>query len=147
MTISRIIESDISELKALAKDSLFNCVDTTEEEKQFLFPHILNEIEKAYGCTEHVFLKYEAKGILGYILVKDRWNLSHLFVRPDSLNHGIGRQLFKSAMDEIQSCDNEGYVCLNSSRNAVIFYEKMGFHIDTSRAPKSESTTPMRYDF
>ncbi len=146
LLIAPIVEHDVSELKALAELVMFESVDAPENEKEFLVPHIKQDIEKHVSDPTCVFLKASEKNIVGFILIKEYWHLSHLFIRPDCQSRGLGAALLEHSLHAIRAKENRGYLCLNSSRNAVGFYEKMGFVIDEGKKPKSESTTPMRYD-
>ena len=147
MKIEQVLESDLFALKGLAERSLNSDVDASEEERAFLLPHIQDDIEKAMGDENCIFLKIENTETLGYILIKDCWNLLHLFIEPGKTNMGLGRKLISEAILQVKSVENRGYLALNSSKNALPFYKKMGFEVDLSRKPKSQSSTPMRLNF
>lgn len=137
---------DVTSLKRLAKRSLETDVDASEEERAFLLPHIQEDIEKSVNDENCLFLKLATNEILGYILVKDNWNLMHLFIEPSQTKKGLGKKLIREAISKIKNRANLGYIALNSSRNAVPFYKSVGFKVDESRKPKSESSTPMRLE-
>ncbi len=147
MNIAQVSISDIVALKQLAERSLYSDVDASDDELKHLLPHIQNDIETSIENKSCVFLKIENEELLGYVLIKDAWNLMHLFIEPGKTNMGLGRKLLTEAITQVKSRENRGYIVLNSSRNAVPFYKKMGFFIDLKREPKSESSTPMRLDF
>ena len=147
MNITNVSEHDLPEIQALAELVLFENVDAPDSEKEFLLPHIKSDIEKYVNDPMSVYLKAVEHDIVGYILFKECWNLTHLFIAPNCQNRGIGKGLLQSGIDKIKANENRGYICLNSSKNAVLFYESMGFAIDTARERKSTSSTPMRYDF
>ena len=65
--------------------------------------------------------------IVGVILVKDFWNLCSLFVEPSRQGGGIGRLLVDAAVLACKPLSPKKALWLNSSTNAVGFYEHLGF--------------------
>ena len=147
MNICRVSKEDLEELKSVAYDSLFDAVDAPLEEKERLILHIFADIESEVSSYESIFIKWVDNDIKGYLLLKERWNLCHLFVRPDDFRRGIGSQLLKFTIEDLKAGENKGYMCLNSSLNAYGFYLKMGFENDSTRPPKSDTSVPMIYRF
>lgn len=141
--ISKVEPCDVERLKIIAEESLFQTVDSPEEEKQRLLPHICKDIEHSVLQDDTIFLKAESAEIEGFILIKETWNLSQLFIAPPRQHQGVGGSLLDTAVQQIQCGDNKGYVKLNSSSNAVAFYAKRGFELDASREPKSKWSVPM----
>lgn len=65
----------------------------------------------------------DAGGLVGTAAVLDGTHLYHLFVREDQQGSGLGRQLWEWAHREAGG----GGFTVNASRNAVGFYERLGF--------------------
>ncbi|GAA6168250.1 hypothetical protein NBRC116591_20610 [Sessilibacter corallicola] len=147
MNIHAVEEKDLEDLKRIAKAALFHSVDAPDDEKERLLPHILNDIEKAICLDEKIYLKYVGSEIQGFILIKHYWNLSQLFIDPKFQSLGLGGALLTEALLRIRNRENSGYVRLNSSDNAVGFYQKYGFVQDNSRQPKSKWSVPMEIRF
>ena len=75
-----------------------------------------------------VFLKCTLEAsIVGIVMVKDFWNVSDLFVRPDFHRRGIGRALMQEALKRCEGKTERKDVKLNSSNYAVDFYRAIGF--------------------
>lgn len=87
----------------------------------------------AAGFRYHVA---EADGkLIGFIGVRDNSHLYHLFVADDAQRKGVGRQLWKVAKAACDAFGNPGRFTVNSSNNAVKFYESLGF---VRSAPQQE---------
>lgn len=91
--------------------------------------------------------------VLGFILFKRINHLSLLFVRPDQQHQGIGRRLWiagKKIVEQrlIELNGGGRIVTVNSSNNAIPFYEKLGFIISGKDFQKKGRTlTPMLFSF
>lgn len=83
--------------------------------------------------AECVHLKCVADGrIAGVVLVKNFWNLCSLFVDPTLQGRGMGRLLAQSAIDACRGRSPKSAIWLNSSPNAVTFYQHIGFTLRVS---------------
>lgn len=70
----------------------------------------------------------EAHGALtGVVGVRDEAHLYHLFVAEPFHGRGIGARLWDTARAEALAQGNSGAFTVNSSRHAIIMYERMGF--------------------
>lgn len=66
----------------------------------------------------------ELVGVVGF---RGTSHLFHLFVAERLHGTGLGRSLWQHARSEVIPADYRGALTVNSSRNAVAFYEKLGF--------------------
>lgn len=100
----------------------------------------------AAGNYHH--LVAEDRGTLaGYIAVRDRCHLFHLFVARAWQGRGLARQLWSLARAHAQAHGNPGWFTVNASLNAQPVYERFGFR---QSAPKVEANgvafVPMRLE-
>ncbi|MFM2484322.1 GNAT family N-acetyltransferase [Celerinatantimonas yamalensis] len=97
------------------------------------------------SSPEHVFLKSVGPEgqILGYILLRNAWNLSDLFIDPKAQGRGLGKALFFAALSHVQARDHRGYIRVNSSLNAEAFYRKLGFESFTIDKPYPNYVVPL----
>lgn len=147
MIISVALEKDSSTLKQIANEALRALDELSLTDKEIFIDHTSKNIE-SYLCGGHRLFLTGSMGdeIVGYILVKEYWNLSDLFVLPAYQRKGIGTRLLSEA---ISSCklDGVGYVRLNSSASAQGFYEKHGFQHSASHTSQHDHVVPLELQF
>ncbi len=119
-------------------------VEASSETKNTLLISIQKDIEK-YLTQQGCYLKYNNGNTVGYILIKEYWNLAHLFVAPSAQNKGIGKALWSSALKICRKENTEGFIRVNSSLNAVGFYKKLGFCNFSPERPIPKFATPLIY--
>ena len=79
----------------------------------------------ARGFRYHVA---ESRGrIVGFVGVRDRKHLYHLFVANDCQRQGLGRRLWAVAREACIAAGNPGSFTVNASNNALPVYERLGF--------------------
>ncbi len=123
---------------------MMESVDASSETKNTLLVGIQKDIEK-YLSQQGCYLKYDNGDVLGYILIKEYWNLAHLFVEPSAHDKGIGKALWSSALEICRKENTEGLIRVNSSLNAVGFYKKLGFCDVSPERSTPKFATPLIY--
>ena len=142
--------ADLPQIRVLIRRTLRQSVT--------LDPRELREIEQgvaanlAWWCAhphDALHLKYVADNgqLQGVPLVKHYWNMCHLFVAPPCHGRGIGRQLTEAALAACACTSPKGSVLVNSSRDAVGFYRRLGFCEQQMLAPLPGGATRMVFDF
>ncbi|MDH5633904.1 MAG: GNAT family N-acetyltransferase [Gammaproteobacteria bacterium] len=124
-----IEETDSEKLKLIVKETIRCSVATTEEEAIFLIDDINVSLQKWFssGLNGYSSKFLVNKSIVGFIIVKEFWNLSHLFVLPAFQQQGIGKSLLAEAIAVCSERSPKGKLLLNSSVVAANFYEALGF--------------------
>lgn len=75
-----------------------------------------------------IFVAASIKGIVGMIDMRDNSHVCLFYVAKDFHRKGIGRNLFRLALEECTSAKGHGpQIDVNSSLFAVPAYEKLGF--------------------
>ncbi len=88
-------------------------------------PKVLRAGLDSYACLAGAF---ERDLMLGFILMPQPSFVRMLFVEPDYMRQGVGRQLWEFARDHIERAfPKVATVELNSSPHAVAFYRRIGF--------------------
>ena len=143
----KVSKTDVNILKEIAESAMKKTVSATIEEKNILLESIKSDIDK-YSISENcVYLKLADDEIKGYILIKEFWNLAHLFVLPKVQRHGFGAKLLKEGIEVCKEFNNKGFIRVNSSRNAVEFYKGMGFIDCTPEKEVPDFVVPLIYNF
>jgi len=135
--IDDIAIADLPAVAALIERAVARSVDATDGEKAEYRANIARNLAwwRDHG-REAVHLKFSEAGTLaGVVLVKEHWNLCHLFVDPASQRRGIGTALVEEAIARCRGRAPRGRLRLNAARNAVPFYERLGFtHVPDAQA-------------
>jgi ribosomal protein S18 acetylase RimI-like enzyme len=83
--------------------------------------HYLVSPRYTYFVTEH-------KGeVVGFIAMRDRTHLFHLFVASEYQRQGIAGSLWREAREHAVRPGEPSVFTVNSSLNAVVVYERFGF--------------------
>lgn len=147
--IRRVAESDYEALVELSKRAIQQSVTAAPAIKDEIVKDTQAHIEQGMSSADHIFLKCVSQddAIQGFILLKNGWNLSDLFIEPDFHNQGLGRDLFVRALSILRARENRGYIRVNSSLNAEGFYRKLGFRDFTPGKPLPDFVKPLIYEF
>lgn len=127
--LSTITEFDLNDIRNIIRAAIRGSVAKTDAEAEFLISDVETSLDKWFEFRDKVcHLKYcETSTIAGFIIVKEFWNLSHLFVLPECQGKGIGRALVEEAIHICRGRSPKGRIQLNSSSVAAGFYAAMGF--------------------
>jgi GNAT superfamily N-acetyltransferase len=82
-----------------------------------------------YIAHHHVFVGEIDNKVAGfYALIQEKglWQLDHLWVRPASMGHGLGRQLFEHAVAHLHALAPGAVLGIEADPNAEAFYRHMG---------------------
>lgn len=82
----------------------------------------------------------QAGQTVGVVMVKEYWNLCHLFVEPRHQREGIGRALLDAAVEACRAKAPTQTLRLNAAKNAVGFYERMGWQRVAGASPAHGAT-------
>ncbi len=127
MKITKAIKKDVSDLKRISREAIIESVEVSDSIKNEIISDTERHIDENIDTSNCVFLKYDEDRTVGFILVKEYWNLSDLFVTPERSGIGIGTKLLDEALSVCKSNSDVDYIRVNSSRNAEGFYRKYGF--------------------
>lgn len=87
-------------------------------------------ISPDFVSNNQVYVAEDEGSLLGFyalIIRKDKAELDHLWVAPEYLGKGVGKELFIHAMQNAAG-ENVAEVAISSDPNAEGFYRKMGAH-------------------
>lgn len=78
------------------------------------------------GNFSYLVAEFEGE-LAGVVALRDNSHLYHLFVAPPHQGKGLGRGLWLRVKQSALQAGNGGRFTVNSSLNAVSFYERLGF--------------------
>lgn len=138
--ISAVSVAELPKVAELIRRAVLQSVDASDQEKGAFLENIGRNL---VWSRDHAELAIHLKScmganIVGVVLVKNHWNLCHLFVEPSWQRRGIGKSLISEAIAQCRGKTSRPTIRLNSSRNAVAFYEALGFtRVKDAPAPYS----------
>lgn len=148
MRLANVVQEDVSELKNIAKRALSESVVLGASDLADLISHTSQNIKTFAEQADSIFLKSDIhECIVGYILLKNCWNLSDLFVLPEYQKQGLGSMMLSEAIKIARVKSNVNYILVNSSLNAEPFYRKYGFIDCQQGKTKTRYSVPLEYVF
>jgi GNAT superfamily N-acetyltransferase len=113
-------------LKVLARDFIVH--ESTPEGAATFLRENNEEAIRRYIVAGQVYHVAESDGqIAGFVSMRDRSHLFHLFVGVPWQGQGVARKLWEVARQAAIDAGGSGSFTVNSSNFAVPVYEKMGF--------------------
>ncbi len=135
------VADDAEAISAFMEHVILTCVEAGADEKAPFVANTRRNLDQWLGAPALSFhlAAWLDDELVGVVMVRDFWNLCHLFVAPRHQGHGLGRRLLESALAACAARSPRGCVRLNASRNAIGFYRHMGF------AEVLDATPPYRW--
>ena len=90
---------------------------------------VSEEAERQYlKSPRYTYFVTEHDGeVVGFVAMRDRTHLFHLFVRAEYQRQGISNSLWRRAREHAVRAGEPNVFTVNSSLNAVVVYERFGF--------------------
>jgi len=102
---------------------------------------------RGFLARGHVYHVAVIDGVVaGFVAVRDRSHLFHLFVGKRWHRRGVARALWETARDAALAAGGDGAFTVNSSNFAVPVYEAFGFvRVGPTQCAKGLYFNPMRF--
>lgn len=124
-----INKSDLPRLREIIADTVHGSIDCSGQEATALIEEISQSLadwmESGLGGFHRTYAI--ADDLVGFVVVQDHCQLTHLFVLPGFQGRGIGRSLVEAAVESCRHRSPCKKIYLNASTNACGFYEALGF--------------------
>lgn len=150
MKIRPAIYSDIAKISQLIQKLTrsFIANECTEDGLRHLLNSMsVESISNNFIQGYQYFVLCHDSVIQGVVAIKGQCHIYHLFIKDTLQSKGWGKKLLSHAMETILERDSSTRITVNSSLNAVGFYQRAGFEIS---GPEDErmgiKSQPMRYE-
>lgn len=148
MSIERVTEGDISQLINIARLAVHESVDAPASSKPEILEGIWKNINEWHANDNCAFYKFTGNGVaLGFVLIKEYWNFSDIFVLPVYHSQGVGRKLTEHVLLECRKQSTKDSIKVNSSKNAANFYRHLGFRERDICGELPYEMVPLEYHF
>jgi len=128
MCIERVTTDDVLQLINIANLAVRKTVEATRNDKLEILEGISRNIKDWCSKDNCAFFKFSNNGdILGFVLIKEYWNFSDIFILPEFQRKGIGLSIARHAINTCKKMGTGEPIRVNSSKNATVFYLKLGF--------------------
>jgi len=129
LVIEPVLVHEVAAIGDFIEDVVRASIEASDAEKAAFITNIQANLENwTQDPAGGLHLKVLHAGrLVGVVMVKEYWNLCHLFVEPLHQRKGIGRALLCAAVDACRAKAPTQKLRLNAARNAVGFYERMGW--------------------
>jgi ribosomal protein S18 acetylase RimI-like enzyme len=131
VSIRQATSSDIPAIITLTKAvfDTFVAPSYSAEGNAEFYKYLSSEaFHERLGSNHFILLAYQEEHLAGLIEIRNYDHVSLFFVESSYQKQGIGRALFNEALDRIQTNNPTCLeISVNSSPNAVMTYEKLGF--------------------
>ncbi len=143
------VNSDFNTLKEIINISIVSSIINTEPEAGILTKSVIESLLRWNDSAADGYLRKfkEDNKIVAFILIKEYWNLSHLFVLPSYQKQGIGKVLLLNGIESCKEKSSKKKIELNSSINAAGFYTRLGFVKAGDRIDLPGGCIPFEYRF
>lgn len=119
--------ADISRLICILAKRCILPEFSSDGREKFLAEHTPEAMRRRFESGFDYHLAVNGGELLGLVGIRDRSHLFHLFVAEGEQGQGLGRMLWRHALERCDWASSE--VTVNSSRNAVPVYERFGFKV------------------
>lgn len=118
--------ADASAISALLLQSLPQLVDDPDAPSLTAFRSSLQPqatLERLVAPAFEHWVAIDAAGLCGFVAIRERTHLFHLFVREDAQRRGIAQTLWAT----VRASRPMASFTVNASTNAIAFYARLGF--------------------
>ena len=127
-------------ISALAKEHVFQTFE--QEGPKYFLSSLQANIDEIMINPEKMYLLLVNKELIGAAGFGLNGHINHFFIRTIDQRRGLGRLLFDAVKKNIKS----KVIDVNSSLNAIGFYEKLGFNaFDSIKTVNGITFQPMHF--
>lgn len=105
-----------------------------------------NILKKDDAADRITYIAYDKNNVVGFVTIdKERFEMTHLYVRPDKQRQGIGTKLMEFAVKQMTSINRVYATVLSVNRPALAFFEKYAFDFTGEQRTLKNGILELRY--
>lgn len=105
-----------------------------------------NILKKDDAAERITYIAYDKNNVVGFVTIdKERFEMTHLYVRPDKQRQGIGTKLMEFAIKQMTSINRVYATVLSVNVPALAFFEKYAFDFTGEQRTLKNGILELRY--
>jgi len=105
-----------------------------------------NILKKDESADRITYIAYDKNNVVGFVTIdKDRFEMTHLYVRPDKQRQGIGTKLMEFAVKQMTSINRVYATVLSVNEAGLAFFEKYAFEFTGEQRTLKNGILELKY--
>ena len=105
-----------------------------------------NILKKDEAADRITYIAYDTNTVVGFVTIaKARFELTHLYVRPDKQRQGIGTKLMEFAVKQMTSINRVYATVLSVNEPGLAFFEKYAFEFTGEQRTLKNGILELKY--
>ena len=105
-----------------------------------------NILKKDEAADRITYIAYDKNNVVGFVTIdKERFEMTHLYVRPDKQRQGIGTKLMEFAVKQMTSINRVYATVLSVNEPGLAFFEKYAFEFTGEQRTLKNGILELKY--
>ncbi len=119
---------------------------TEEYMNNFTVEKTTSILRKDEAADRITYIAYDKNNVVGFVTIdKDRFEMTHLYVRPDKQRQGIGTKLMEFAVKQMTSISRVYANVLSVNEPGLAFFEKYAFEFTGEQRTLKNGVLELKY--
>ena len=103
-------------------------------------------LKKDDDAERITYIAYDKNNVVGFVTIdKNRFEMTHLYVRPDKQRQGIGTKLMEFAVKQMTSISRVYATVLSINQPGLAFFEKYSFEFTGEQRTLKNGLLELKY--
>ena len=105
-----------------------------------------NILKKDEAADRITYIAYDKNNVVGFVTIdNERFEMTHLYVRPDKQRQGIGTKLMEFAVKQMTSINRVYATVLSVNEPGLAFFEKYAFEFTGEQRTLKNGILELKY--